>query len=76
MKEATAVKGARQFIQLLDWGAGEVVERGGFFLTIIFFFFFFLSRGCMAEWWWEIQEERKSLGGTSRVEEETQINEV
>ena len=32
MKEATAVKGARQFIQLLDWGAGEVVERGGFVL--------------------------------------------
>ena len=37
---------------------------------------FFLLRGWMAEWWWEIQEERKSEGGTSRVEEETQINEV
>ena len=31
MKEAKEAKGAQQFIQLLDWGAGEVVERVGFF---------------------------------------------
>ena len=60
-------------------GGGRGVEEGG--EGWIFFrnknhLFLFLLIGWMAEWWWEIQEERKSLGGTSRVEEETQINEV
>ena len=48
MKEATAVKGARQFIQLLDGGRARGwrgVLRGGFFLEIKIISFLSFERG-------------------------------